>query len=112
MPIYAQQVMPKFSDGWLCAFKKRYQIKKFVLHWELGSVHDREETAGLMQEIQDILAGYEQKDICNMNETGLYWKRAPNCTLATEQPEGMKQDKRRITAFMGGNANGSEKTPI
>lgn len=47
-----------------------------------------------------------------MDEIALYWKRAPNFTLATEQPEGIKQDQSRITAFMCGNADGSEKTPI
>ena len=66
----------------------------------------------LMQEIHDILSDYEQKDIYNMDETGLYWKRAPNFTLATEQPKGIKQDKSRITALMCGNADGNEKTPV
>ena len=47
-----------------------------------------------------------------MDETVLYWKRAPNFTLATEQPEGIKQDKSRITAFMYSNADRSEKTPV
>jgi len=36
MPIYAQHMMPKFSQGWLSAFKKRYKIK-FVLYRESGS---------------------------------------------------------------------------
>ena len=90
MPIYAQQVMPKFSDRWLDTFKKRYWIKNFMLHKELESTGNEEETVRLMQEIHDILADYEQKDIYNMNETRLYWKKAPNCTLATKQPEGIK----------------------
>ena len=82
------------------------------MHWESGSADDSEETEMLMKEIQNILSVYERKDIYNMDETALYWKRAPNFTLATEQPEGIKQDKSRITAFMCGNADGSEKTPV
>ncbi|KAF8416434.1 hypothetical protein EV426DRAFT_507215, partial [Tirmania nivea] len=75
------------SQGLLSAFKEWYRIKKFLLHTESGSV-DGEETERLMKEIQDIIGNYERKDIYNMDETGLYWKRAPNFTLATEQPEG------------------------
>ena len=59
MPIYAQHVMPKFSEGWLSAFKKQYKIKKFVLHGEFGLADDREETEKLIQEIQEILSNYE-----------------------------------------------------
>jgi len=73
-----------------------------VLHGKPGSIDTGEETGILIGEIQDILADYERKDISNMDETGLYWKKAPTVTLATEQPEGVKQDKSRITAMMCG----------
>ena len=63
--------MPKFSQGWLSAFKKRYRIKKCVLAGELGSMNDGEETQILVREIQEILGDYEGKDIYNMDETGL-----------------------------------------
>ena len=33
-------------------------------------------------------------------------------TLATEQPEGVKQDKSRMTPIICRNADGSEKTPV
>ena len=77
-----------------------------------GESDDGEETKMLMVEIQGILAEYDRKDIYNIDETGLYWKRAPNSTLATEQPAGIKQDRSRITAFMCGNSDGSDKTPV
>jgi len=51
-------VMPKFSQGWLSAFKKRYMVKKFTLHGEPGSVGDGEEIEMLMGEIQTILGHY------------------------------------------------------
>ena len=72
MPIYAQFVMPKFSQGWLTAFKKPYKIRKFILHWESGSADHSEETEMLMKAIQNILSIYERKDIYNMDETTLY----------------------------------------
>ena len=56
IPIYAQRVTLRFSQAWLSALKKRYEIKKFVLHGESGSTDNGEETEVLMQEIHDILS--------------------------------------------------------
>jgi len=93
MPIYADLPEPKFSQGWLSRWKARYKIKKYALHGESGSAEAEEETENMMQEIQEILSDYERKDIYNMDETVLYWKRALNITLATKAQEGIKQDK-------------------
>lgn len=65
-----------------------------------------------MAHIQTILATYNRCDIYNMDETGLYWRKAPNITLATEAQPGMKQDKSQITACMCSNADGSDKVDI
>ena len=73
--------MPRFSGGWLGAFKRRYKIQKFRFHGDERKIQ--------LSKIQDILVDYERKDIYNMDGTGLYWKRAPIFTLATEQPEGV-----------------------
>ena len=65
-----------------------------------------------MENIQSILMDYERQDIYNMDETGLFWRRSPNCTLSTTAEPGIKQSKERITAMMCGNAYGSDKIPI
>ena len=47
-----------------------------------------------------------------MDETGLFWKRSPDCTLSTTAESGIKRNKERITAMMCGNSDGSDKIPI
>lgn len=47
-----------------------------------------------------------------MGGTGLFWRRAPNYTLAITVVPGIKKREERITALMCGNADGSDKVPI
>lgn len=93
MPIYAGLEPPKFSEGWLSRWKARYNVKKHSLHGEAGSVQLGQEDTEMMRQIQTILAAYDRCDIYNMDETGLFWRKAPNITLATEAQPEMKQDK-------------------
>jgi len=44
-----------------------------------------------------------------MDETGLYWRKAPTTMLATETQLSVKQNKSRITVHMCSNAAGSDK---
>ena len=37
LPQYDDVKMPKWSNGWLDNFKKRYKIKEYVQHGEAGS---------------------------------------------------------------------------
>ena len=80
-------------------WKARYQIKKYTLHGEAGSVELGEEDIETIGKVQAILADYERCDIYHMDETGLYWRKAPTATLATEAQPGVKQNQTRITAW-------------
>ena len=44
-----------------------------------------------------------------MDETGLFWKLQPDCSLVTEQTSGGKKSKDRITVALCTNRDGSEK---
>jgi hypothetical protein len=44
-----------------------------------------------------------------MDETGLFWKRTPDRSLATESRSGTKKSKDRITLALTANGDGSEK---
>lgn len=112
MPIYAEIEPPKFSEGWLTRWKARYNVKKHSLHGEAGSVELGQEDEEMIQQIQTILATYNRCDIYNMDKTRLYWRKAPNITLATEVEPGIKQDKSRLTACICSNADGSDKLDI
>jgi hypothetical protein len=62
-----------------------------------------------MEHIRQLCTEYEEKDILNMDETGLNWKRTPDRTLPTMSYSGTKKSKDRITIALTSNADGSEK---
>lgn len=80
LPQYNHLPIPKFSNGWLQAFKKRHQIKRYTRHGEAGAV-DRVFEKELIELREDILP-YSDRDIYNMDETALIWEMTPDDTLA------------------------------
>ena len=96
------------SDGWLARFKNRYGLKSYHLHGEAASapVGDLEASPS---NLQAILALYQQEDIFNADETGLFFRMLPSQTLATSIRKGTKKDKERITLLLTENATGTEK---
>jgi hypothetical protein len=110
IPMYKDQTMPAFSDGWLTGFKRRYSIKWHTFHGEAASVPDS--IHHKMKAIQVIYDEYTPEDIYNMDETGLYWRRMPNGGLTSEGRPGQKRDKTRITIVVASNATGSDRLPL
>jgi hypothetical protein len=101
---------PKWSNGWLEGFKKRFKIKEYVQYREASSaVIDNPDNIAQMEELRRLYTQYELRDILNIDETGLNWKRTPNRTLATKSYSGTKKSKDCITIALTSNANGSEK---
>jgi hypothetical protein len=110
LPQYNDIKEPKWSNGWLEGFKKRYNIKEYVQHGEAGSAQtDNPDNIVQMEAIRKLCKEYALKDILNMDETGLNWKRTPDRTLATKSHSGTKKSKDRITIALTSNADGSEK---
>ena len=101
---------PKWSNGWLEGFKKRFNIKEYVQHGEAGSAAtDDPDNIVIMEGVRRLCTQYHRRDILNMDETGLNWKRTPDRTLATKSHSGTKKSKDRITIALTSNADGSEK---
>ena len=46
------QQPPKFSDGWLANWKRRYRVKKYVYHEEDDSVEINAEGMKMLADIQ------------------------------------------------------------
>jgi hypothetical protein len=109
-PEYRDKPVPHFSVGWLSRFKKRHGIRQRITHGESGSVplaaHEE------MRALQTICGEFEEDNIFNMDETGLYWRMSPSSGLSTTSIRGVKRDKARITLVFGCNATGSEKLPL
>ena len=58
--------------------------------------------------------GYDPEDIYNMDETGLFWRYAPNSGISSldSSTGGVKKDKARISLALTSNATGSDRMAI
>ena len=97
-----------FSNSWLDRFKKCNNIRRYRIHGESGSAP----LATLPEErekLRQLLIRFPPDQIYNIDETGLYYRMAPNQTLSTKPVLGQKKDKTRITILLGVNATGMDK---
>lgn len=78
--------------------------------WTRGGV--TAEAGKEMLIIKQALQAYNQKDIFNRDETGLFWKMIPHWSLSTRILPGRKKEKAWISALFCCNADGSERPPI
>ena len=100
-------------NGWLSKWKKRYNVRKVAICGESGDVSG--ETVALWKErLPEILRGYEERDIYNLDETGCFWRALPDHGLAQKgkQCKGGKKSKQRFTIAFLVNAAGDKETPI
>jgi hypothetical protein len=63
---------PKWTEGWLSGFKKRYSLKERQHYGEAGSAQLNEESEATIEEIRKAGKEYNAKDIYNMDETSYY----------------------------------------
>ncbi|GMF50916.1 unnamed protein product [Phytophthora fragariaefolia] len=98
----------RLSNGWLAKFKKRNGISSKRLHGEADSA-SAVEVRTACYSLQDITRQYRPEDIYNFDERALFYRLAPNQTLATTNRKGKKRDKARITIAFCFNATGTHK---
>ncbi|XP_071107123.1 tigger transposable element-derived protein 5-like [Haliotis cracherodii] len=75
----------KASAGWLWRFQKRHGIKSFTVTGERRSADDDAADAfpPILRELMES-EGYDEEQIYNCDETGLYYKLLPDKTLGTK----------------------------
>lgn len=110
LPQYQNQPPPAFSNGWLHRFKQRYNIKQHTHHGEAGSVPEEAEEE--MKAVRTIAGHYNEDDIYNVDETGLFWRMPPSQSLSSGNRPGIKRDKTRISIVCCVNASGTDRLPI
>jgi hypothetical protein len=110
IPQYRDQPTPDFSIGWLTKFNKRHNIKHRILHGEAGSVPVTAEEE--MKAVRTLCGEYNEEDVYNMDETGLFWRSAVNHGLLSAPLPGRKQDRSRITLVCCTNSTGSDRLPL
>lgn len=110
LPEYQGQPTPEFSLGWVSKFKVRHNIYSRIRHGEAGSVTQLAEDE--MKAIQTVAGEFQEDDIYNMDETGLYWKMTPSKGLLSQQSQhGFKKEKDRISVAVCVNATGTDRFP-
>jgi hypothetical protein len=62
-----------------------------------------------MASLRLLCAQYHPRDIFDTDKTGLFWKRTPDRSLATESRSRTKKSKDRITLALTANGDRSEK---
>jgi len=80
----------KCANGWVYRFKLRNGLQKITLSGEANSVPLKT----LLEErikLRSILANYNEEDIYNADETGLFFRMEPNQTLGTKRTSGRKK---------------------
>ncbi|RDW84504.1 hypothetical protein BP6252_02094 [Coleophoma cylindrospora] len=110
LPQATGQECPEFSSRWLEKFKKRHNIKERVRHGEVGSIPDQAEVE--MKGLQTVAGEYNEEDIYNMDETGLYWRMLVSRGLLSQSRPSLKKDKARISLALCTNATGTDRLPV
>jgi len=103
----------KASQGWFERFKSRAKLHNVVLKGEAASA-DIAAANKFKIELKAIIEEgcYSSKQILNVDETGLYWKRLPGRTFISKTEKscpGYKVSKDRLTLLLGGNVEGDFK---
>jgi hypothetical protein len=112
LPQYHDQDQPKWSNGWLDNFKKRFKIKEYVKCGEGSSAQvNNPENITQMEKVCQLAAEYGEDNTLNMDETGLFWKLVPDRTLATKSGSGGKKSKDRVTLALTCSASGEKLQP-
>ena len=102
------------SNGFLQAFKRRYNLKSYLRCGESGSA-DLEGVQLAREALPKVLAELKITQACNVwncDETGLRWLAPPDRTIADRRPEGYKKALDRITLLVTCNAAGTGRRPL
>ncbi|GFG29801.1 hypothetical protein Cfor_00232 [Coptotermes formosanus] len=101
------------STGWFSRFTKRYNFHNIKMTGEAASP-DTVAAEKFVQELQHIIeeGGYSSKQIFNIDETTVFWKKMPSRTYISQEEKsapGFKASKDRFMLLLGGNAEGDYK---
>lgn len=114
---YGDEVSFVASHGWFNRFKARSNLHN-VVFVEAASVDFHTHSLTSAKEFPHILeqiihqGNYTPQQIFNVDETGLYWKKMPDCTFFCREEKrmpGFKTYKDRLTLLLRGNASGDLK---
>uniref|UniRef100_A0A914VF84 HTH CENPB-type domain-containing protein n=1 Tax=Plectus sambesii TaxID=2011161 RepID=A0A914VF84_9BILA len=99
------------SNGWLARWKANENVSFHKLQGEKEATDSVGAANWMAKFFPDLVKDYDSQDICNADETGLYFKALPAgmLTVDGEKPSGGKSQKDRITILFLCNQEGLEK---
>lgn len=102
------------SNGFIDRFKKRHQIRFTTFHGEANSVPESVCNDWIETKLPEIIESYEEKDIFNGDEFGLFWRLLPNKSYVAKDKalKNGKQSKERISVFIAANSLSEKLKPI
>jgi hypothetical protein len=74
---------PLFSNGWLTKFQMRQAFRSFIAHGVSG--------------VRSKIAQHPMDRVYNFDELGLFYRMAPDKSIAAQQILGAEKDKTRMT---------------
>ncbi len=89
----------KCTNGWVYRFKLRNGLQKFLISGEANSAPIESLPEERMR-LRALLAKYDEEDIYNADETGLYFRMEPNQTLSTGAVSGRKKVRKSKLYFI------------
>lgn len=101
----------KASNGWLQKFKERHQISYKSVN--IASM-DRCIIAEWLYEVKELISGYEQRNIFNCDETGLFFRIVPENAMSftNETCSEGNLSKERLTVLLCANLSGEFEKPL
>lgn len=63
-----------------------------------------------MKAVRTICGEFQQEDIYDMDEIGLFWRQSPK--LSTQSQPGRRRDKSRVSLVICCNCTGSDRLPL
>lgn len=103
------------SCGWLQRLKKRTGMKWRCLTGDAAEADEQVAHEWIENVFIPLMAQYEENNVFNADEAGLFYKCLPGKTMAFKDDKCLngKNSKERITIMVGSNMNGTEKlTPF
>ncbi|KAF0726970.1 hypothetical protein Ae201684P_010841 [Aphanomyces euteiches] len=96
-----------FSNGWLEKFQKHHGFTSKIQHGEARSACKDAVDNG-RKAMLDLTAGYNSRDVFNMDETAYFYALAPHRSITRNSLPGLKKSKKRITIALTTNATGTD----
>ena len=103
----------KGSNGWLDKWKKRYNVTQLWVCGEAGDIQGPT-VDSWKERLPEVVAGYTEDNIWNIDEAGLFWKALPDRRFGTKGKEckGGEKSKQQFTVALFVTASGKKEKPI